>query len=128
MYAEAWKRGGSDISVEAIKEMESNYIYAEVPTKQGIHLIVRPFNTKAFSEAFPDVDVHKNSMGTMLYYPNGLDNKFTYCCSQCGGTNIQVQAWVNANTNEYVDDIGGDECWCEDCQKHTKMKMYSGKE
>lgn len=40
-----------------------------------------------FNEAFPDVDVHKNSMGTMLYYPNNLD-KPTYCCSQCGGTNI----------------------------------------
>ena len=44
-------------------------------------------------------------MGTMLYYPNNLDRPI-YCCSQCGGTNIQVQAWVNANTNKYVDDIG----------------------
>ena len=128
LYSEAWKRKGTNISVETIKEIENNYIYAEVPTKQGVHLIVRPFNTKAFNESFPNVDVHKNSMGTMLYYPNSLDNKFTYCCSQCGGTNIQVQAWVNANTNEYVDDIGEGECWCEDCQKHTKMKMYSGKE
>lgn len=72
LYAEAWGRKGSDISVEALKEVEDNYIYAEVPTKQGIHLIVKPFNTKAFSEAFPDVDVHKNSMGTLLYYPNSL--------------------------------------------------------
>ena len=63
----------------------------------------------------------KNSMGTMLYYPNNLD-KPTYCCSQCGGTNIQVQAWVNANTNEYVDDIGEGECWCENCQKHTTIR------
>ena len=72
LYAEAWGRKGSDISVEALKEVEDSYIYAEVPTKQGIHLIVKPFNTKAFSEAFPDVDVHKNSMGTLLYYPNSL--------------------------------------------------------
>ena len=121
LYAEAWKKKGSDISVEALKEVGYNYIYAQVPTKQGIHLIVKPFNTKAFSEVFPDVDVHKNSMGTMLYYPNNLD-KPTYCCSQCGGTNIQVQAWVNANTNEYVDDIGEGECWCEDCQKHTTIR------
>lgn len=36
---------------------------------------------------------------------------------------IQVQAWVNANTNEYVDDITDNaECWCEDCGKHTKLK------
>lgn len=72
LYAEAWRRKGSDISVEALKEVEDSYIYAEVPTKQGIHLIVKPLNTKAFSEAFPDVDVHKNSMGTLLYYPNSL--------------------------------------------------------
>lgn len=121
LYAEAWKKKGSDISVEALKEVGYNYIYAQIPTKQGIHLIVKPFNTKAFSEAFPNVDVHKNSMGTLLYYPNNLD-KPTYCCSQCGGTNIQVQAWVNANTNEYVDDICEGECWCEDCQKHTTIR------
>lgn len=72
LYAEAWGEKGSDISVEALKEVEDSYIYAEVPTKQGIHFIVKPFNTKAFSEAFPDVDVHKNSMGTLLYYPNSL--------------------------------------------------------
>ena len=75
LYAEAWKRKGSDISVEALKEVEDSYIYAEVPTKQGVHLIVKPFNTKAFSEAFPDVDVHKNSMGTLLYYPKSLSIK-----------------------------------------------------
>ena len=57
LYAEAWRRKGSNISVEALKEVEDSYIYAEVPTKQGIHLIVKPFNPKAFSEAFPDVDV-----------------------------------------------------------------------
>ena len=36
---------------------------------------------------------------------------------------VQIQAWVNANTNEYVDDITDNaECWCEDCDKHTKLK------
>lgn len=40
-----------------------------------------------------------------------------------GSPNIQVQAWVNANTNEYVDDITDNaECWCEDCGEHTKLK------
>lgn len=121
LYAEAWKRKGSDISVEALKEVGYDYIYAQIPTKQGIHLIVKPFNTKAFSEVFPDVDVHKNSMGTMLYYPNSLDRP-TYCCSRCGGTNIQVQAWVDANTNRYIDDIPGGKGWCEDCQLHTQIR------
>lgn len=25
-----------------------------------------------FKSAFPDIDVHKNSMGTLLYYPKSL--------------------------------------------------------
>ena len=121
LYAEAWKKKGSDISVEALKEVGYDYIYAQIPTKQGIHLIVRPFNLQAFHKAFPDVDIHKNSMGTVLYIPNSLNHR--YVCSECGSPNIQVQAWVNANTNEYVDDITDNaECWCEDCGKHTKLK------
>lgn len=121
LYAEAWRRKGSDISVEALKEVGYEYIYAQIPTKQGIHLIVRPFNLQAFHKAFPDVDIHKNSMGTVLYIPNSLNHR--YVCSECGSPNIQVQAWVNANTNEYVDDITDNaECWCEDCGKHTKLK------
>lgn len=50
------------------------YIRAEIPTVQGCHLITTPFNTKAFNEAFPNVDIHKNSMGTLLYYPKSLSN------------------------------------------------------
>lgn len=48
------------------------YLHEEIPTVQGCHLIVKPFNLKKFSEEFPDIDVHKNSMGTLLYYPNSL--------------------------------------------------------
>lgn len=50
----------------------STYLNEEIPTVQGCHLIVKPFNLKKFSEEFPDIDVHKNSMGTLLYYPNSL--------------------------------------------------------
>lgn len=97
------------------------YVRSEIPTVQGCHLITIPFNLKEFHEVFPGVDVHKNSMGTLLYYPDML-SRSKYCCSMCGSTNIQIQAWINANTNEYIDDIGGDECWCKDCGNHTKLK------
>lgn len=50
----------------------TTYLHEEIPTVQGCHLIVKPFNLKKFSEEFPDIDVHKNSMGTLLYYPNSL--------------------------------------------------------
>lgn len=52
---------------------------------------MRPFNLQAFHKAFPDVDIHKNSMGTVLYIPNSLNHR--YVCSECGSPNIQVQAW-----------------------------------
>ena len=73
LYVDTYKKKGSDISVNALKEVWHNYIFAQIPTKQGVHLIVRPFNLQSFHKAFPNVDVHKNSMGTLLYYPKSLD-------------------------------------------------------
>lgn len=64
----------------------------------------------------------KDHKGERAYINVAGKDFSAFCCSQCGGTNIQVQAWVNANTNEYVDDIGEGECWCEDCQKHTTIR------
>ena len=51
------------------------YLTGIIPTKQGCHLLIRPFNLKEFNSNFPDVDVHKNSMGTLLYYPNSLNQE-----------------------------------------------------
>lgn len=121
LYAEAWKKKGSDISVEALKEVGYDYIYAQIPTKQGIHLIVRPFNLQAFHKAFPDVDIHKNSMGTVLYIPNSLSHR--YVCSECGSPNIQVQAWINPNTGQVTNTLESNDCWCEDCKDRTKLKQ-----
>ena len=73
LYAQAYSSKGTNISVETIKAVSHLNILAEIPTKNGLHLIVRPFNTKAFNESFPNVDIHKNSMGTLLYCPVSLD-------------------------------------------------------
>lgn len=72
LYVDTWKKKGSDTSVEALKEVGYNYILTQIPTKQGIHLIVKPFNLQSFHKVFPNIDVHKNSMGTLLYYPKSL--------------------------------------------------------
>lgn len=64
-----------DSETEFLHPREYVYLYAEIPTVQGCHLIVNPFNLKDFSEAFPTIDVHKNSMGTLLYYPKSLSDK-----------------------------------------------------
>lgn len=114
-----------ELALEVIRECKEFFIHAEVPTHQGVHLIADPFNLKKFSEAFPEVDVHKNSMGTLLYYPKSLELP-KYCCSVCGGTNIQLQAWIDPNNNNrYIEDTEDDECWCEDCQGHTKIKKIN---
>ena len=50
-------------------------------------------------------------------------NKHRFYCSECGGTNVQVKAWVDANTNKYISDIDDNgRCWCEDCQKTTILE------
>jgi hypothetical protein len=51
---------------------ETSMYVIEVPTVQCCHFITPKFNTKDFSEAFPNVDVHKNSMGTLLYFPESI--------------------------------------------------------
>ena len=45
-----------------------------IKTKSGFHIITQPFNTKKFSEKYPDIDIQKKNP-TLLYYPNSLENK-----------------------------------------------------
>lgn len=54
---------------------ENNYrIYSTIPTKNGVHFITASFNVNEFAKKFPNVDIHKNSMGTLLYYPDSINN------------------------------------------------------
>lgn len=41
-------------------------VITEIETKNGVHLISRPFNLQKFKEAFPSIDVHKQNP-TILY-------------------------------------------------------------
>ena len=47
---------------------ESGGVLAEIPTKNGIHLITSPFRLDTFMEKFPGIDVHKNNP-TVLFIP-----------------------------------------------------------
>lgn len=38
-------------------------------------------------------------------------------CSQCGNIHVQVQAWVDINTNEYISDVDDGQFWCDECEK-----------
>lgn len=55
------------------KHDNRSYLFAEVPTKNGVHLITTPFNLSAFKFSFPNIDVHKNNP-TILYIPNDIHN------------------------------------------------------
>jgi hypothetical protein len=45
-----------------------NKLIAIIETKNGVHLITRPFNIQKFKEWFPNIDVHKNNP-TIIYIP-----------------------------------------------------------
>lgn len=49
-------------------------IIANIPTKNGVHLITERFDVKTFADKYPDVDIQKKNP-TLLYYPNSLENK-----------------------------------------------------
>lgn len=45
-----------------------NKLIAIIETKNGIHLITKPFNLQVFKERYPLIDVHKNNP-TIVYIP-----------------------------------------------------------
>ena len=51
----------------------------------------------------------------------------TIVCSECGSTNVETKAWVDANTDEVLDSCSdGDieDNWCRDCEKHVELISY----
>lgn len=69
IYTDMFSKKGLKTALLAESLAKIQFI-AEVPTVQGCHLLCSPFNLMAFSQKFPDVMVHKNSMGTLLYMPD----------------------------------------------------------
>lgn len=60
-----------DSECEPVEKINGKYvskIIAEIPTKNGVHLITKPFNLQQFKLIYPDIDVHKNNP-TILYIP-----------------------------------------------------------
>ena len=58
-----------DSKCEPVKMINGKYVskvVAEIPTKNGVHIITTPFNLQQFKQIYPDVDVHKNNP-TLLY-------------------------------------------------------------
>ena len=46
-----------------------------------------------------------------------------WCCSNCGGTNVEIKKWVNANTDEVGTDCEDEYGWCPDCEGHQEVEL-----
>jgi len=59
-----------------IKVVETDKIISKIlksiPTKNGVHIITKPFNLETFKKSFPNVEVQKKNP-TLLYYPKSLE-------------------------------------------------------
>lgn len=51
-----------------IRETGKDDTMSIIPTKNGLHLICRPFNASKFKRIFPEIDLHKDNP-TILYAP-----------------------------------------------------------
>ena len=66
-----WKAIAEFIEYKCEPKIDTNIgfdtkIIADIPTKNGCHLITELFNLQQFKEKYPDIDVHKNNP-TLLY-------------------------------------------------------------
>jgi hypothetical protein len=51
----------------------------------------------------------------------------TLKCANCGSSNLQVKAWVDANNGLYISDVDSndpEDTWCPDCEEHAGTVIY----
>lgn len=56
---------------DAGRAYTASWLVSQIPTLNGVHLLVRPFNLHEFGKRFPDVGVKKNGL-TALYVPQSI--------------------------------------------------------
>ena len=51
------------------------------------------------------------------------ENSEILVCVECGSPQVEVKAWVNANTDEYLSDADDDYCgrWCNQCEDNADL-------
>lgn len=52
---------------------DRNIIPIIIPTMTGFHFLTPKFDSYAFEQEFPETHIHKNSMGTLLYFEKDMD-------------------------------------------------------
>lgn len=57
-----------------------------------------------------------------------IDFLYKNYCRHCGSDRVQVMAWVNANTSEWICDVNDplepEDVWCEDCEAHSEIATF----
>ena len=50
------------------------------------------------------------------------DSEILVCC-KCGSIKVEIQVWVDANTDEYLSDVDDDSngMWCAECEDNTRF-------
>lgn len=50
-------------------------------------------------------------------------SKYDFVCLNCGGININTKAWINPNTNKFIEftDYFPFDNWCKDCQNNVQV-------
>lgn len=59
------------LKIDSCQPFGKDKIIAEIPTKNGCHLITDRFDTLEFQKTFPEIDIQKKNP-TLLYLPNSL--------------------------------------------------------
>jgi hypothetical protein len=60
------------LQIDSCQPFGEDKIIAEIPTKNGFHLITKRFDVMEFQKKYPKVDIQKKNP-TLLYLPNSLE-------------------------------------------------------
>jgi hypothetical protein len=59
------------LKISGCQPVDKNKIIAQIPTRNGYHLITERFDVMEFKTNYPDIDIQKKNP-TLLYLPNSL--------------------------------------------------------
>ncbi len=56
-------------------------------------------------------------------YRHKKEDSEIFVCNDCGSPEVELKAWVNANTDEYISDADDDDSgrWCNQCESNTDL-------
>lgn len=111
----------TELSRDQLVELKQNYLCHVLKNGQDVSYSEMAGNVSHIS----DQEIFDYYAGVEFSEDDFSSKKETLYCSECGGTHVQVMAWVDANTNKYCSDVNTpleiDDTWCEDCEEHTGL-------